>query len=96
MNYRLVILLQAQKEMADAVDWYEEQQIGLGERFIVFVEGFLRRIVQNPLHFPEKKTPFREAYVKDFPYLIIYRVYNDEVVVYSVFHTKQSPKKKYL
>ncbi len=95
MSFRLVILLKAQTEMADAVDWYELQQIGLGERFILFMEDFITRIVQNPLHFPEKTPPFREAYAKDFPYLVIYQVHNDEVVIYSVFHIKQNPKKKY-
>lgn len=96
MNFYLVILLKAQTEMADAVDWYEQQQAGLGEKFILFIEAFLKRIVKNPFHFSEKNPPFREAYAKKFPYLVIYQISNDKVVIYSVFHIKQNPNKKYL
>lgn len=97
MSSRLVILPTAQIEMADAVDWYEQQQNGLGERFILFIEGFLKKIAQNPLHYPEKNPPFREAYAKTFPYLVIYQINSNlDVVIYSVFHIKQNPKKKFL
>lgn len=92
MKFRLVILSNAQNEMADAVDWYELQQPKLGMRFITFMERFFNRIVENPFLFPEKNPPFREAHVKAFPYLVIYQIRGEDVVVYSVFHTSRNAK----
>ena len=96
MSYHLVILRKAQIEMSEAIDWYEQQQTGLGKKFILSLESFIKRISLSPFHFPEKSSPFREAYLKKFPYLVIYQVNIDEVVIYSVFHVKQYPDKKYL
>jgi hypothetical protein len=41
MSFRLVILIKAQAEMFNAVDWYEIQKVGLGKRFIFFLENYL-------------------------------------------------------
>lgn len=95
MSFLLEVLSKAQAEMADAVDWYEQQQIGLGRRFISNVDELFERISEYPFHFPEKNPPFREASVMKFPYLVIYQVRGECVVIYSVFHVRQDPEKKY-
>jgi hypothetical protein len=33
MSYDFRILSRAQREIREAVDWYEEKQLGLGKRF---------------------------------------------------------------
>lgn len=92
MNYRLVILPKAQAEMADAVDWYELQQAKLGKRFVSCVDKLFTIILKNPFQFSEKTPPFREAIVDKFPYLVIYQINNNEIIIYSVFHTSQNPE----
>ena len=92
MNYRLVILPKAQAEMAHAVDRYELQQAKLGKRFISCVDKLFNIILKNPFQFSEKTPPFREALVAKFPYLIIYQINDNKIVVYSVFHTSQNSK----
>ncbi len=92
MNYRLVILPKAQAEMAHAVDRYELQQAKLGKRFISCVDKLFNIILKNPFQFSEKTPPFREALVAKFPYLIIYQINDNKIVVYSVFHTSQNPE----
>lgn len=92
MNYRLVILPKAQAEMAHAVDRYELQQAKLGKRFISCVDKLFNIFLKNPFQFSEKTPPFREALVAKFPYLIIYQINDNKIVVYSVFHTSQNPE----
>lgn len=40
MGSKLIIEPDAQIEIYDAIDWYESKQIGLGEEFINYLEGY--------------------------------------------------------
>jgi hypothetical protein len=46
VSYRLRIRL------AEAAQWYNERQLGLGEKFIREVDEAIVRILENPLAFP--------------------------------------------
>jgi hypothetical protein len=46
VSYRLRIRL------AEAAQWYNERQLGLGEKFIREVDETIVRILENPLAFP--------------------------------------------
>ncbi|WP_158614880.1 hypothetical protein [Flavobacterium sp. RSP15] len=49
----------------------------------------------NPELFPLKKEPFfRELSFKTFPFVIIFEVFNDGIIIYSDFHTYRDPSKK--
>ena len=82
----------ARAEFDDAVDWYEQQQAGLGDRFADAVHGVIARISANPnLHRVVHKD-IRRAIVRGWPYVIYYRIEPNQVVVTSVFHSKRNPK----
>ena len=90
------LLKRAQVELGDACRWYEEQQIGLSDRFLSAVENSFNKIILNPEFYPKKyDTILHFAPVRKFPYLIIYRYdeRQDKIVVTSVFHTKRNPAK---
>lgn len=93
MMYPHEIKEEAELETLEAYLYYEEKQKGLGDRFLVQLEEYLKRICKNPLHFP-LKNGYREAFIKKFPFLIIYEFSQETVVVYSVFNTYQNPNKK--
>ena len=94
MNYKLEIKREANIEAIEAYVYYEEKRIGLGEEFLEHLDIYFNRIIANPEHFPQKRKPYREAYVKRFPFLIIYGIEKDKVIVYSIFNTWQNPEKK--
>lgn len=83
--------------MEDSSDWYEEQAIGLGKRFVEMIKKTLVLTETNPEAFPKTKQHFREVVVEDFPYLIVYRYDKGESIVnvLHVFHTSRNPKLKY-
>lgn len=97
MSYHLVLSEKANSEVMDASVWYEEKLKGLGSKFKETIGRKLRLIEQFPEHYPKRKANFREAPVRMFPYLIIYKVYKRkrEIVVYSIFHSNRNPRKKY-
>ncbi len=95
-HFTIILHPKAEKEYLDSVEWYEQSLIGLGEEFINEVGVVIKQIENNPFLFQKKKLQFREAVVKRFPYLIIYRINqkNMEIDILSVFHCSQNPNKK--
>jgi len=94
VKYELIIRGEAELEIIEATKYYETKQTGLGKRFLTHLQTYLDRIQSYPEHFYIKRNPFREAFMKKFPYLIIYELTENTVIVFSVFNTWQSPQKK--
>lgn len=97
MTYKIELLPRVRKEILDAWDWYDDRWTGLGDRFMREVEKKLQQIEKTPERYTERKKGFREAGIKVFPFLIIYRIQKRKkiVAVSSIFHTSRNPKKKY-
>jgi plasmid stabilization system protein ParE len=87
------LLPAAKRDLKQAYEWYEEQRSGLGEVFLERIEECLNAIARSPQAFQLVTNDARRAIVKQFPYVIIYRVEGKTVYVYSVFHTSQHPQK---
>ena len=94
MKYVLEIKEEAIFDIKEAYLYYEEQKIGLGNRFLYTLETYIERVQKNPEHYQVKRKPYREAFIKDFPYLIIYEIEANKVVVYAIFNTWKNPNKK--
>ena len=97
MIYKRVFLLRAVNELFEAWEWYENRQVGLGERFRSEIDKKINEIENHPGRYPNKKENFREAHTKSFPYLIIYKINNKQkkVVIVSIFHTRRNSFGKY-
>lgn len=97
MSYQLIFDAKASKEFLDSLDWYEDQQEGLGNKFEKAVYQRLSEIQQNPERYSQKRKPYHETKVKRFPFLIVYKFYKlkKTIFIVSVFHTSRNPKQKY-
>jgi len=94
VKYELIIRNEAALEIIEATKYYKTQQIGLGKKFLAQLEVYLDKIQTHPKHFHIKRNPYRESFIKKFPYLIIYELIGNKVIVYSVFNTYKNPIKK--
>lgn len=92
--YKLIIKEEAQIEIEEAIFYYEEKQFGLGDIFSKYVALYLEEIQKNPNHYQIKQKNYREAFIRKFPYVIIFEIIDLEVIVYAVFHTLLNPTKK--
>jgi toxin ParE1/3/4 len=93
--FKLDLLFEAEIELSDAYDWYEEQQIGLGNRLFNEVNHYLHLVETNPFHFQIRyKGELRTAPLKIFPYLIIYWIDESKSIIFvvSIFHTSRNPR----
>ncbi|HZY37012.1 MAG TPA: type II toxin-antitoxin system RelE/ParE family toxin [Mucilaginibacter sp.] len=95
MTYTVDLLFKARQEIFESWGWYEEHEVGLGDRFEDEVFKKIELIAANPLHYPQKKGT-REANTDIFPFLIVYRVNKRRnlIMIVSVFHTSRHPKRK--
>ena len=75
MSYALLLHPLVSEDYDEAYSWYEEQQMGLGERFIKAVRQTIEQITTHPESYGSKGSKkFREAQVDFFPYLVVYKV----------------------
>lgn len=93
MNRRLVVRPEAEMEMTEAFDWYEDRTIGLGSEFLLCVDAVLSAILRSPQQFPQMHQGARRALTRRFPYEIFFIEDEERVVVLSVFHAKRNPKR---
>jgi hypothetical protein len=92
--YQLQILRHAREDMQKSADWYDEKQAGLGKRFLFEVVKTFRLVENSPLHYEEKfSKKFRYAQVDDFPFVVVFRIKKQIVIINAVFHTSRNPKK---
>ena len=94
MPYKIEIRPLAAIEIIEAYDWYELQRAGLGIEFLDELEIFYDSLIRNPETYSYYAKPVREGKVKRFPYTVVYEIFDEAIVVYSVFMAKQNPDKK--
>ena len=96
MVYKLEIRPLATLEILEAFDWYELQREGLGVEFLDELEIFYTTLLRNPSSYGYFDRPTRQGKINRFPYVVVFEIFYESVVVYSVFMTKQDPGKKRL
>ena len=94
MPFSVVIEKRALKDAQKAIDYYDEQRIGLGEKFNTTLDKHISAIANNPFYQLRYKD-YRALPIKKFPYLILFYIQEDSNTVYitTVFHTKQNTDK---
>lgn len=92
MSVRPILQPGAVRDLAEAHDWYERQQTGLGRKFLDAVEASLRRIANRPNGFPTIHQDVRRALVARFPYSVYFRLRMNEVRVLAVVHQHRNPE----
>jgi plasmid stabilization system protein ParE len=92
MRLRIELSPAAQIEFDEAADWYGAKSAELRERFVTTIDATLARIQRSPTAFPiTHGTHVRRNVLRKFPYIILFTVEADRILVYSVFHTSRNP-----
>ena len=81
---------EADAEFAAQVEYYEDRQPGLGQRFYREVIGCLDWITINPTG-PPLRTRYRRVNLKVFPFYLAYVVEGDLLWVLAVAHGSRRP-----
>ena len=79
-------------ELVEIRDYYNEQSRNLGDDFINEFERQVLRIAAMPYRWMVVRGDTRRALMKRFPYLILFRVVNGEVIRITVIkHERRHP-----
>lgn len=96
MPYKVIVKEETWKDIADAMDWYAPKAKNLDKNFLQEVENTISRIRLNPAGYKKVYKTFRQTSVWKFPYIIIFQLEAQSIIIYSVFNTWQHPGKKLL
>lgn len=90
---RLTFHHRVQREVNEAVDWYNEQREGLGDEFFQRLSEVLEIIAVRPKSFGFwlSSPTVRGAKLKRFPYSALFEMENEHVKVLCVRHEKRHP-----
>ncbi len=82
---------EAETELNEAVDYYEDCQDGLGVELVKEVYA----TIENICRFPRAWTPLskntRRCLLKRFPYGVVYQSKGDEVIIIAVMQLNRKP-----
>ena len=92
MSVPPIYLEEAEDEMAIAQDAYEQQQPGLGDRFVDAVTDQVAVICANPKLYGVFRAGVRAASVNGFPHVVYYRDRGTDVLIVAVQHGHRSSR----
>jgi plasmid stabilization system protein ParE len=88
---KIEFLPAAAAEVEDAVEWYNAQKPGLGERFRGEVSKAVDRILLFPQGWAKTSRRSRRCQLRRFPYGVIYQVREDMILVLALMHLHRKP-----
>lgn len=88
---KIIFLPQAEQEMNEAAIFYETHSRGLGRAFLSAIEKGTADIAHQPTAYPVQQSSIRRHLVRRFPYGILYREEEEQVVIIAVMHLHRAP-----
>lgn len=88
---RLVVRPRARRELAEAMQWYDEQRPGLGKEFLDSFRAATASIEENPFQYQLFGKRARRAGLRGFPHGLIYQVSDTTLVILACFHPSRDP-----
>ena len=93
MKKPVIVREEAEADLAEAYQWYEQQVLGLGEEFLLCVDAVMASIESNPHLYPfVHKRVIRRALTERFPYGVFFVEGTRSISVIAVAHAKRNPR----
>lgn len=90
--YTLEVSNAVKRDVRTIYLWYEEEQKGLGERFLQEFERMVTNLQQNPLNFPVVLGNKRRQVFRVFPYCNYFILRGKTIRLLAVVHGKRHPR----
>lgn len=89
MPFKLIFTKEARQDIADAYSYYETLLSGLGEVLLDILDTNYLLLSENPylFSFIDSNNILRDVKIDRFPYVIIYEITADTVIVYALHNT---------
>ena len=83
----------ALSELRDAILYYEQNEAGLGTKFLDEIDATTDRIVRFPHAWHPLSARTRRCRTHRFPFGLLYQVRRDEILVTAVMDLRRDPKR---
>lgn len=96
MQRRVVVEPEAERELLAARDWYSDRSDGLGQVFVEAVDEAMTRVATmpdacSPVPGVSPELGVRRAFVKRFPFSVVFVELGGMLVVVAVAHQRRRP-----
>ena len=78
-------------EYREAIDFYNLQVPGLGDKFVIEIDRTISIIKKYPESFTEYTKHSRKAVVNIFPHNIIYSIHKNFIQILAIAHQHRKP-----
>jgi len=92
MTYILRFLPEVEGDVLKGHAWYEEKTPGLGGEFLRLFYARAEELARNPRMYPTVHKDFHRSLLRRFPYALYFRIENDRVIVFGLFHCARDPR----
>lgn len=92
MTVLLSLRPEAETEIEEAYERYEEKRPGLGEEFLASLRTSLSEIEESPRRFPLVRGEMRRAVLRRFPYSLYFSVTSTKAIVFACYHGRRDPR----
>ena len=82
---------EAERELHEAVDYYEDVEPGLGYDLSVEIYSAIQRAVAYPHAWPVLDDEIRRALVRRFPYGVLYSVEEGTLLIVAIMNLHREP-----
>jgi len=82
---------EAVSELNAAVDYYEENEAGLGIEFVMEIQKGIEMILKYPESWQQISASTRRYIINRFPFGIIYLSFEDTISITVIMHLNRKP-----
>jgi plasmid stabilization system protein ParE len=91
MISRVLFRPAAENDIAEAFDWYESRNKGLGADFLRAFESAISSVRRRPFLHREIAPGMRRILLRRFPYSVVYEVRNYDLIIVGCVHGRRNP-----
>jgi plasmid stabilization system protein ParE len=91
VTYEIIVRREAQAEVQEAFDYYEQKSEGLGFEFMRSLDAALQSVKRNPSAYQEIYKNTRRVLLRKFPYALFYIAEETRIIVIACFNQKRHP-----
>ena len=95
MSYNVVFTALADDDVANSINWYNEQRANLGDEFFAELIVEIKKLQNDFLQHRIVFESLRKINLKRFPFQVFYEQVDEQelIVIIAVFHFKQDISK---
>lgn len=82
----------AETELNNAIEYYEDCQAGLGYDFSLEVYSSIQRIKAFPNAWPILEDQIHRCLIRRFPFGLLYFIDNDEIIIVAIMNLRREPQ----